>query len=593
MKLLPTGWPNGDVAKAIGFFAQASLELVHEKSWESYKLPTLSPLWRLIEARGVSQSVMRGILPQKALDPIVDEANESFTADPAIRSILLRRQIEATDLTVSRSDKPHDIYTQCGFLIDFCHNEYRQEVENLLIEECFSKKRRSEIYALLKNYFSNIVLNGQSRQSIEMGLRDHFFTKTFTVDRSLLRRFFSRFPKKDQTFNIYGVAAVDLVEAMSRVVQVRTISGSKIPRKLNKIKKAGKHETYFLIDAQARDHYAAAIISGSLLGAAEAILSLFPGESMGELPATLNVTKRKASVYLSAPSKIGYSKRILSHSTNSAFRHMDRFANLLVKSQNSDAEVGANLFRATMTAALAEKSTAAEVKLLTLWAAFEALLPIVPDGAGNRISHFLRYIVPAVTISYARDSFLEFSRDADRLHHTGYRDYLNAIPGDGTPVDKLAALVINGSPEQKRGFCAIFLRNPLALYRLRVLENSYSDPSKFENTIKRHSQRVSWQIQRIYRERNTVMHSGQSSRYIDQLLSNTYHYYGMVFVNIETVSKSYGGLSTSHALSAIRKLNQADEAKLIRAKTNFSDDPIRSQATMLEIVAGHFRVEAD
>ena len=47
--------------------------------------------------------------------------------------------------------------------------------------------------------------------------------------------------------------------------------------------------------------------------------------------------------------------------------------------------VGSELLRALMTASLVDSSNDAEVKLLTLWAAFEAMLPSVPDEAKNRI----------------------------------------------------------------------------------------------------------------------------------------------------------------------------------------------------------------
>ena len=51
LKLLPSAWPRTDVGNAVGFFAQASLELVHEESWESYRLQARSPLARLVETK--------------------------------------------------------------------------------------------------------------------------------------------------------------------------------------------------------------------------------------------------------------------------------------------------------------------------------------------------------------------------------------------------------------------------------------------------------------------------------------------------------------------------------------------------------------
>lgn len=592
MKLLLSGWPSTERGKAIGFFAQAALELVHEKSWESYKLQTLSPIWRLREARKVSQSVIRGILPAKALEPIVDEANGSLCSDPVCRKIMSSRDIEVSDVLVSRDDKAHDVLTHCSFLIQICRDRYRKTAEDLLIEECFGQGRRSEIYAILRSYFSQVVLDGQSRFSIEKAVRGDFFaTIPGRFDRNLLRRFFAKFPDESQKYKVYGHAEKALVDAMGRLFPVKPITGRSIPRKLTKLAPKSSAEIYFVIETEARDHYSSVSRTGKLLGIGEAVLMLFPGDDIGKLPQHLYAAREGTSDYTKAPTKPNFSKRVLSHSTKSALRHMDRVRDLIIRSQSksSDNLVGSDFLRATMTASLADNATAPEVKLLTLWAAFEALLPIVPDGATNRISHFLEYIVPGVSLSYARDCFVEFTRDAERLHHRDFKRYLDSIPGDLGAVDKVAAVVVGGDDEQKGNLCKIFENNPLALFRLMTLQQKFSHAQSFEKSINDHSERVKWQVQRIYRERNTVMHNGESSPFVEQLLSNTYYYYLLIFTNIETISKSYGGLSIPQSLSAIRKLSQSDESKLKRAKAASQKNPLESQIILLDLISGHFR----
>lgn len=588
MKLLPKDWPSDKTSHAVGFFAQSALELVHDMSWESYKLPALSPLWRLIELRRVSQQVMRGILPAKALEPIIDELNDSLSSDPIIASMLEMRKADVSDLTISKLDKPHDIYSQCGFILDMCRKDYRSKSENVIVDEVMGAGRKSIIYLMLKNYLSDLRLQGHSNRSIEQAARDTFFAPGIKPGRGVVRRFFRKFPKENVTFYTYGVASENLIEALGRIGVVQKVSGRKVPRKISSKVKPLENESHFWIESEARDVYSAALRSGRILDFSEAVLSIFPGKPLGKLPEECYVTKRGASEYTLAPIKSNFSKRILSYSANSAFAHMERVGTLLTKNRKTDSIVGSNLLRATATAALADKSSAAEVKLLTLWAAFEALLPIVPDGVGNRISHFLEYIVPAVTISYARECFIEFSRDASRLHSSAYKEAISKIEHDTDELGKLAFLVVKGSKDQKLEFCSHFLSNPMALYRLKVLEEKFSKPNRFEVAVNSHYNRVSWQVQRIYRERNAVMHNGESSPFVDQLLSNTHHYYLSTFSNIEMISKSYGGLSVSHALSAIRKLKQADSAKLSRAKSGFKSDPSLSEGILLDLISGHF-----
>lgn len=587
MKLLPKGWATDDTARAVGFFAQAALELVHKKSWESYKLPTLSPIWRLIELRKVSVSVMRGVLPQKALEPIIEEVNSSLCNDKVISKILQNKQIDVNDLGIRTDEKAHELVAISEFLISQIHPTYRAECEAFLIGECFGLKRRSEIYSALKNYLSDLTLSGHSKESIEEAVRQHFFEGATKVDRRLMRNFFSRFPTEKRKYRIFGVAGKDFILA-AKIFGVKVASGRTVPATVRHQLIVGKNENIFTLEEEEFDHFSAGVTTGKYLSAVEAILGLFPGKSLGHKPDRLLVARPRQAACFEVPSALRFEKRVLSHSVKSAVSHVGRVQSLLSNGHRSDELVGANLIRSILTAALADQSSAPEVKLLTLWASFEALLPLVPDGATNRISHFLEYIVPAACISYPRECFVELSRDGDRLFPTKFRNFLSTIPGDLPAADKIAAVIINGSQDQKEALCEVFSSSPIALYRLLDLESKFGTAIDFEKTMKNHSERVKWQIHRIYRERNTVMHNGESSPFIDALLSNTHYYLLLIFANIEVVSKRYNGLSVSQALGAIKKLAQADYSKLNRAKASLKLNPVQSQSILLEIIAGHY-----
>ncbi|WP_306152810.1 hypothetical protein [Roseovarius sp. MMSF_3281] len=591
MKLLAKSWPQTDEGRAVGFFAQAAIELVHEKSWESYKLQALSPLARLHEAQTISQSVMNGVLPSKALDPVVEEANSSFCHDPIIRKIADRKRIEPKDIEISKDDKAQDIFTQCGFLLQLFQYRYRSTAEDLIVDECFGKKRRSEIYLLLKNYLSELVLRGHSRIQIEKKIRELFFDKVVTsVNRNTLRFFFRKFPEERREYDIYGKTEESLLNALGRLVPAEIIQGREVPRKLKTIFPKTKSEAYFKIRYKSYDHYSAIQGAGVILGIGEAMMMLFPGDQLGQVPQQLCASKRGSSDYKVSDTRPGFSRRILSYSKNSAVRHMDRVRKLVLSKDRSTEEiVGSSFFSATMMAGLGDKSTAPEVKLLTLWAAFEALLPNVPEGSTNRITHFLEYIVPAVTLSYPRDCFVEFSRELERLHVPEYKDYLEGLPIDKSSLsDRLAAVIISGDQSQQSGLCDVLKSNPLALFRLMDLQQKFSTPESFAKAVSDHRTRVEWQVQRIYRERNTVMHNGETSPAMLRILSNTYYYYLLTYASIETVAKSYGDLSIPQSLSAIRKLSQSDQAKIAKARASLKDNAIEAQSLLMQIISGHF-----
>lgn len=334
MKLLSPNWPSSHAGSAVGFFAQAALELVHEKSWEGYKLPSLSPRWRLIELSRVCESVMRGVLPPKALEPMISEVNQSFSSDPVIRQIFKQRHILSSDLEISLNEKPQDIYSQVGFMIATCGEEYRSVAEQLIKDECFGGGRRSEISLLLKNYLSELRLKGHSRTSIEKSVRYHFFDTSPKVNKSLLNRFFQAFPNEKRKYEVYGVANTDLIKVLGTLIPVNEVQPKKVPRAIVQGNQKLIGDSYFVVENEAHDPYTAGIYIGKLLNAGQAVHTLFPGPRLGEIPESFFVRRVGKSDLVKVPSSRGFSRRILSRSTNSAMRHMERFRDLITRSKN-------------------------------------------------------------------------------------------------------------------------------------------------------------------------------------------------------------------------------------------------------------------
>src|SRR5690606_25939390 len=58
--------------------------------------------------------------------------------------------------------------------------------------------------------------------------------------------------------------------------------------------------------------------------------------------------------------------------------------------------------------------------------------------------------------------------------------------------------------------------------------NLFSSPKNLRELLERHNQRLAWQIRRIYRARNLIVHSGKTPSYTEILIENTHHYLDIV-----------------------------------------------------------------
>jgi len=66
--------------------------------------------------------------------------------------------------------------------------------------------------------------------------------------------------------------------------------------------------------------------------------------------------------------------------------------------------------------------------------------------------------------------------------------------------------------------------NPLAYFMLSSIKRKYGTPKNHLETIESHERKVSWQVSRIYRARNQIVHSGTIPSFAEALTLNAYEY---------------------------------------------------------------------
>jgi len=85
-------------------------------------------------------------------------------------------------------------------------------------------------------------------------------------------------------------------------------------------------------------------------------------------------------------------------------------------------------------------------------------------------------------------------------------------------------LVDDGFEENLKGFSKGKSDFFLLISRLRYLRSCVESPARVEKLLENHGQRVSWQIRRIYRVRNKIVHDGSRYPQIETLTENLHDY---------------------------------------------------------------------
>ena len=74
--------------------------------------------------------------------------------------------------------------------------------------------------------------------------------------------------------------------------------------------------------------------------------------------------------------------------------------------------------------------------------------------------------------------------------------------------------------------------NPLAVNRLKKIRSNFSTPAAFLRSLESHETRVRWQIGRVYRARNSLVHGGSPPKYVVPLVLNAFEYFKTTFFTL-------------------------------------------------------------
>jgi len=176
---------------------------------------------------------------------------------------------------------------------------------------------------------------------------------------------------------------------------------------------------------------------------------------------------------------------------------------------------------------LALLATSDEARLVNLWIALEALCQ---GGEGSIIERVWTRIAPCVAIDNVRRNLISLSiyvrnlwTDADRgqflaLFPNSEKDHLK-------PEDLTAVLLLNEGHDNLKKLTQLCLKHPLITHRLfRAKSMMLNEPAAVKANVEYTRQNVEWQIKRIYRIRNAIVHTGSANLLLPQLTQHLHCY---------------------------------------------------------------------
>jgi len=579
MRLPENEWSNTNGARGVLFVAQALREMLTQQTFESFRAMSLDTMARLRECRRILADLERGAITEASVGPFLGELEWSLAADIVAQG-LEPNLIALYQRRFKDKRSPASFEPVVNALISRLSPVYKATLEDRIIGE-FQDGKRSVLKSLTSIYCSHLLNIGYTRPYLLDSVDRAFFSSPMRrAGASTLKSFFSKFTAEERKFRVFVLTQARFADPVKSIgayvhefaslpIQVRNAFS-------NHVVNADSRwvETQF----PAMDEYAAAEITEYMLNSAQAINYLGPqidGFTWSDERYVVGMRSAQGRMIMppsASPIKhrrqqgnTGRSKKF-SKTISNVLGQFDRFSTM-------------RLLNSLNTSDISGRHVTAETRLISLWSSVEVLLSDPPKGTA-RIVHYEQTIIPCICLKYIRRTTSAVFDELRSIYKAKFVRIVRSEPDFPTADDhtRFAFIMLKEENQPIRDkLLNLCSKNPLALYRLYRVRKECSSPKSILDTVRNHESRVKWQIYRIYRARNTLVHAGLSPTYLHSLVLNIFDYYKSAVWTIIKHSRSReNALNLAEIVSDIGVCYEVYKNRLERmiSEKSFNDDDI-------------------
>lgn len=141
----------------------------------------------------------------------------------------------------------------------------------------------------------------------------------------------------------------------------------------------------------------------------------------------------------------------------------------------------------------------------------------------------------------------------------------------GKSDEERFAFIIKDNKDLQQKLILATASDPLISYKVEYYSDViFCNKNSLKKDFVRHSNRIRWQIMRIYRNRCSIVHNGQSFEYINSALENLHYYVDELFNYI--FDKLEYGLTDLNAIFSFARIKEKEKLEILDGNSPLSDE---------------------
>jgi len=530
-------WDDLAHCGSLAYFAQLLDEMLFDYSLDTYKASVMHTGLLCREAIRTIREIEAGNIMLPNIRHVTAELSLNFEKDSVAQAIV-SLPLNAFVPTLKNPKVPlKELRTVLELLQVQLHPaRFRRKNEELLAIEIKTGHRVSEIRRLARSYVTELMASGISKRFIRDALQNFFF---YGKDRigglAAIDDFLALMPRERREFTVF-FRLDGMFESAAQAFSTLEIEVARAtPPKFDlsafpTFTGDGDQTLYGIVNKViALDIYGARAAAEQRMKLCSTLLSLFHHRESGRWLAECVVYDHANEKY----SRVG-------EETNPMMRCSDlvesvattRLATFMAEF-SLEKDSFDKFIRSAQLHAMALKSDAAENQVLNIWIALESLVPSETRAENtSNIEHIVDSTIPFLNIGYIERLLNNLVKDLLKWNSRVTRGAFKNVPG-AKFVDKIAKiLVLPEFAANRDAIEAEFRDFHLLRDRFSFFKEILKTPGNVVAALDAHKLRLEWQIRRIYRTRNIIVHSGHTPPHTSTLIEHAHDYLDTVLTSL-------------------------------------------------------------
>nr|WP_279009809.1 hypothetical protein [Aeromonas jandaei] len=520
-------WDDIKNTENLLYFAQTFDELFFDFSLDTYKPSAMNTSLLCEEALEVIDEIKKGNIKQPNLQHVIDELCVNLSKDHVVKSLLSLELKQINSVLLDPKQKNEDKKTVIELILRQIYlKKYKKKNEELLIQTIIGQKNFSLIRSLSRSYATTLLNIGYSSEFIAETTKKFFhYDKNRISNNEAIKDFIETFSHKTKSYRLIYRAKSDIElysDSLSsfKIKIIEKIEDLSVDLTNHSFTK-GTDEVFICVnDIKARDIHSAKGQAEKILDTLSTIFGLFHHKEQLNWASDCLIIDDTDKIVNRSRVSINAMHKCIDQKQSRAAQQANRFLSEFGLEKNSF-----NIFaRSAELHSLALKSDSNENQMLNLWISLESIIPACNDEKISSIEHIVNSTIPFLNLSYYQTLVARLTSDLFNWNRGQTKRILKQISGDNQVVKVAKLLAIDEYQDLRNDLKNSFNDFHLLKDRFEYLEHVYSSPKNMLDGLESHTTRIGWQIRRIYRARNMIVHSGTTPSYIEMLIENIHNY---------------------------------------------------------------------